>query len=156
MGLGMFCLGRGGFGAVLLQREQRHHKARRAETALRTVAVDHRLLHAVQAALMLEVFDADQLLAVQRGHEGQARVEAAITQLLPARRVGAQLADDHGTCAAIAAGAAFFGAGFMQVLAQIVEDRHIGVQSLFGFQLLVQEKLDHGSRLVLVVKKHWS
>jgi hypothetical protein len=27
---------------------------------------------------------------------------------------------------------------------------------VFGFQLLVQQKLDHGSRLVLVVDKHRS
>nr|GFD05567.1 hypothetical protein [Tanacetum cinerariifolium] len=62
--------------------KQRHHEARRTETALRTVALDHGLLHAVQFALVLEVFDADQLLAVQRCHEGQAGIEAAVAQLL--------------------------------------------------------------------------
>lgn len=50
---------------VLLQGEQRHDEARGAEAALRAMAIDHRLLHAVQLALMLEVFDGDQLLAMQ-------------------------------------------------------------------------------------------
>jgi hypothetical protein len=36
------------------------------------VTVDHGFLHAVQLALMLEVFDADQLFAVQRGDERQS------------------------------------------------------------------------------------
>ena len=35
---------------VLVQREQRHDKARRTESALRTMAVHHRLLHRVQSA----------------------------------------------------------------------------------------------------------
>ena len=37
--------------ARLVEREQRHHEARRAEAALRAVAVDHRLLHRVQRAV---------------------------------------------------------------------------------------------------------
>jgi hypothetical protein len=45
------------------------------------VALGHGFLHAVQLALVLEVFDADQLLAVQRRHKGQAGVEAAIANL---------------------------------------------------------------------------
>ena len=45
-------LGRIGAGAVLLQGEQRHDETRRAEPALRAMAVDHRLLHVVQAVLV--------------------------------------------------------------------------------------------------------
>ena len=60
--VGLVAVGRA---AVFLQGEQRHHKARRAEAALRAVAIDHGLLDAVQLALVLEVFDADELLAVQ-------------------------------------------------------------------------------------------
>ncbi|KWV87954.1 hypothetical protein PFLmoz3_02338 [Pseudomonas fluorescens] len=51
--------------AVLLQGKQRHHETWGTKAALRTVALDHGLLHAVQLALVLEVFDADQLFAVQ-------------------------------------------------------------------------------------------
>ncbi len=78
-----------------------------AKAALRTVALNHGLLHAVQLALVLEVFDADQLFAVQRRHKGQARVKAAITNLLDALIVAMQLADHHGARTAVAAGAAF-------------------------------------------------
>ncbi|MOA22612.1 hypothetical protein D3C78_1431810 [compost metagenome] len=74
--------------AVFLQGKQRHDKARRAEAALGAVAFDHGLLHAVQLALMLEVFDADQLFAMQGRHKGQARVEAAIANLLAAAVIG--------------------------------------------------------------------
>lgn len=36
------------------------------QAALRPVAFDHGLLHAVQLTLVLQVFDADQLFAMQR------------------------------------------------------------------------------------------
>ena len=48
-----------GVRAVFLQGKQRHDKAGCAKAALRAVAVDQRLLHAVELALVLEVFDAD-------------------------------------------------------------------------------------------------
>ena len=77
-----------GIGTVFLQRKQRHHKARGTKTALRAVAVDHCLLHAVQLALMLEVFNADQLFAMQGANERQARIEAAVAQPLNPLFVG--------------------------------------------------------------------
>ncbi len=81
------------------------------------MAIDHRLLDAVQLALVLEVFDADQLLAVQGRDEGQARVEAAIANAFAAIGVRFQFAHHHGARATIAAGAAFFGAWFTNVFA---------------------------------------
>ena len=68
------------------------------------MTVNHGLLHAVQLALVLEVFDRDQLFTVQRGYKGQAGVEGAITHAL-----AVQFTDYHGTGTAIARGAAFFG-----------------------------------------------
>ncbi len=105
---------------------------------MRTVALHHGLLHAVQLALVLEVFDADQLFAVQRRHERQARIEAAIANLLAPCSSRVQLADHHGAGAAIAAGAAFLGAGFAHMLAQVVEHGQVGVQGVLATEFLVE------------------
>ena len=123
---------------VLLQGEQRHHKARGAETALRTVAVDHCPLHAVQLALVLEVFNADQLLAVQGRNKGQARVDTAIAQALGAFIIGMQFTHHYRAGTAVAAGATFLGAGFVQVFAQVSKHGHIRVQHMLGAQRLVE------------------
>jgi hypothetical protein len=132
---------------MLVGRPQRHHEARRAEAALRAVAVDQRLLHRVQAvhgvralvallkrggrgclrslALVLEVLDREQRLAVERGQE----LDAGIDRLQPqaADRVGraglGQLADHHGARTAVALVATLLGAGAARVLAQPVEHR---------------------------------
>ncbi|MCY1354352.1 hypothetical protein D9M69_407270 [compost metagenome] len=119
--------------AVLLQGEQRHDEAGGAEAALGTVAIHHRLLHGMQLALVLEVFHGDQLLAVQRRHEGQAGVQGAV-----ADAVAVQLADDHGAGTAIARGAAFFGTGFADMLTQVVEHRDIGIEGMLGAQLPIE------------------
>ncbi len=131
---------------VLLQGEQAHDEARRAEAALRAVAVDHRLLDAVQTALVLEVFDADQLLAVQRGDEGQARVEGAIAQAL-----AHQLADHHGTGATVTGGAALLGSGLATILAQILQHRGVGIECALAAQFSIEEKLDQGEASAVVV-----
>jgi hypothetical protein len=87
---------------------------------------------------MLEVFDADQLLAMQRGDKGQARVEAAITQLLVVCAVDLQFADHHGARATVATGAAFFGAGLSQMLTEVIKHRQIRVQAVLGSQFLIE------------------
>ncbi|MNO83021.1 hypothetical protein D3C76_743110 [compost metagenome] len=124
--------------AVLLQGEKRHDKARCAEPALGAMAVGHGLLHAVQLALVLEVFDADQLLAMQGRDERQARIQAAVADMRAAVVIRGQLADHHGTSAAIAAGTAFFGAGFTQVLTQVLEHCQVRIQGVLTAQLLVK------------------
>jgi len=126
-------------GGVLLQGEQAHDEAWRTEAALRAVAVDHRLLHAVQSALVLEVFDTDQLLAVQRGHEGQAGIEGAVAQAFTD-----QFADHHGAGATVAGGAALLGTGLATVLAQVLQHRGVGVERALAAQLAVEQKLDQG------------
>ncbi len=102
------------------------------------MAIDHRLLDAVQLALVLEVFDADQLLAVQGRNEGQARVEAAIAHARLAFFVRVQFAHHHGARATVAAGAAFFGAWLANVFAQIVEHGQVRVQGVLATEFLVK------------------
>ncbi len=97
------------------------------------MAVDHRLLNAVQLALILQVFDDDQLLAVQGGDESQAGVERAVAQ-----PVANQLAYHHGAGTAVAGGAAFLGAGLATVLAQVLQYRGIRIESLLTAQLSIE------------------
>ena len=44
---------------IFIQRKQRHHEPRRAESALRGVVFDQRALHRVECAVLRQVFDAD-------------------------------------------------------------------------------------------------
>ena len=108
------------FVAVLfVQRPHRHHEARRAEAALRAVALDHRFLHRMQRAVRLtQVLDGEERFAVQRRHELDAGVDRL--EVDAARLVA--LADHDRARAAVAFGAAFLGAGAMRVLAQILQD----------------------------------
>ena len=131
---------------VLVGRPERHHEARRAEAALRAVAVDHRLLHRVQragrmrvfrrcgvpaGALRLQILDREQRLAVQCRQELDAGVDGAQLQPADGARlaIGRQLTDHHGAGTAIAFVAAFLGAGAARVLAQPVEHRARGVNA---------------------------
>jgi len=41
----------------MIEAEQRHHEARRAEAALRAVAVNHRLLHRMQLVAFGQIID---------------------------------------------------------------------------------------------------
>nr|GEU28080.1 hypothetical protein [Tanacetum cinerariifolium] len=108
---------------------QRHHESRRAEAALRAMTVHHGLLHRVQrAAVLLQVFDRKQRLAIERGRELDAGIDRLHVQL--AGRIEA--ADDHGAGAAIALGAAFLGAGGVQVFAQVLEHGSSGVIRVHG------------------------
>ncbi|MNV80023.1 hypothetical protein D3C71_1736010 [compost metagenome] len=70
---------------------------------------------------------------MQRRDEGQAGVEGAV-----ADAVALQLADDHGAGTAVARGAAFFGAGFADMLAQVLEHGDVGIQGMLGTQLPVE------------------
>ena len=126
---------RAGCAVALVAGGQRHHEARRAEAALRAVAVDHRALHRVQRvgtgrmrpAHRFEVLDREQRLAVERGQEADAGVDRPQAQAADQggcgrRRCGVgQLGHDHGAGAAVALAAAFLGAGAARVLAQPVE-----------------------------------
>ena len=101
------------------QRIERHHEARRAEAALRAVEIDHRLLHRMQAAVASpEMFDGDDMAAVERAEEADAGVDAFIDEL--ALR---EPSDQHGASAAVALGAAFLGAAQRAAQPEIVEQR---------------------------------
>jgi len=50
--------------AILIEREQAHHDARRAKAALRAVKIDHRLLDRVQLLALGEVLDGEKFCAV--------------------------------------------------------------------------------------------
>ena len=58
----------------------RDDKTGRAEAALRTVALDHRLLHGARLRLAAQSFDGDDVRAVELEHELDARIDRAINQ----------------------------------------------------------------------------
>src|SRR5206468_4063784 len=108
-----------GRGVARIKLEQRHHEARRAEAALRTVARHHRLLRRMQRSIALpQAFDREERLAVEHRNELQTGVYRAGPDF-----VAVELGDDDGACTAVAFGTAFLGTGAAQVFAKIVEDR---------------------------------
>src|SRR5688572_6841485 len=81
-GDGVAKIGRRGAALVLLVvRVQGHDESRRAETALRAVAVDHRTLHRMERAPALQPFDGDDLLALERAEKEDAGVYGLVAQL---------------------------------------------------------------------------
>jgi len=121
---------RAGLAVALVGARHRHRDARRAEAALRAVALDQRLLHRMQLAPgdRAQVLHRQQRLAVERGQEAQAGVDGAQAQATDdggagagrAGRFGAirELGDDDGAGAAVALVAALLGAHGARVLAQ--------------------------------------
>ena len=97
--------------------EQAHHDPGRAEAALRGMVVDHRLLQRMQLAARGEVFNRDELCAVELAQKQNAGVERLVGE--PA---ALELRQRHGACAAIALGAAFLGPLRSHLLAQPVEN----------------------------------
>ncbi len=105
----------------MIEREQAHHEAGRAEPALRAVLLDHRLLHGMQPAFAREIFHRDDLAAVGLAREQNARVDGLIDEPL------APHPPQHDRAgAAVAFGAAFLGAGRAFAQAQIIEQRQRG------------------------------
>ena len=69
------------FVAILQQPRHRDDKPRRAEAALRTVALDHRLLHGTRRRTRVaEAFDRDDVRAIELEHELDARIDRPINQ----------------------------------------------------------------------------
>ena len=118
----LFDFGVGRFGRPHPQRIERHDKARRTETALRAVEIDHRPLHGVQlVGLAGQMLDGDDVAGVERAHEADAGIHALIDQL-----AGDKLANQNRTGAAIPFGAAFLRAFQRTRQAQPVEQRLVG------------------------------
>ena len=125
-----------GLGIALVEREQRHHEARRAEAALRGVALDHRLLHDMRSAvLVLQILDREQLRAVELADEQDAGVDRLV-----AHATALQAADRDRAGAAVTLGAAFLGAHAALHQAQVVEHRHGRIDPLELPQLLPHQK----------------
>ena len=100
--------------AIFIMRIERHHDSRRAEAALRAVALDHGLLHRMQLITAFQRFDGDQLAAIERTDEENAARRGEV-----GHRAGrAELGEDDGAGAAVAFGAAFLRAGEPAALAQ--------------------------------------
>ena len=81
----------------------RHHEARRAETALATVMLDHRLLDGMQRATLGQSLDR----AHGAARELRQKQDAGVERAQPPLGIG----DDHRAGAAIAFVAALLGAG---------------------------------------------
>ena len=64
--------------ARMIVREQAHHDAGRAEAALRAMQARHRFLHGMQRAVLGEVFDRDQLCAVDLAEQRDAGVNRLV------------------------------------------------------------------------------
>src|SRR5438105_2110782 len=122
----------------LVEREQRHHEAGRAKAALRAVALDHRLLHRMQSAVLAaQAFDGDKRLAVERWHELDARIDSAIAQ-----RAVVDFRRDNGARAAIAFGAAFFRARASAIFAQVLKHGARRIHVAERDDLAVERKTD--------------
>ena len=123
------------------QAVERHDEAGCAEAALRAVAIDHRLLHRMQAAVRaFQMLDRQQLAAVQRRQEADAGIDRLVAQ--PS---AIEPADDDGAGAAIALGAAFLAAGTRAVIAQPVEHGQGRVDARQADDLTIQTKTKLGA-----------
>ncbi len=106
--------GRGGAGVV--GGEQAHDDAGRAKAALRPVMVDHRLLHRVKLLAVRQVFDRDQLGAVELPEQQNAGVKRVVGEAS-----GAVARQNDRAGPAVALGATLLRALGARALAQPVE-----------------------------------
>ena len=117
-------------------RVERHHEARRAEAALRSMRVDDGLLAGMQfARRALKALDRDDRLAVQHRQKLDAGVHRPV-----AHCIAVELADRNRAGAAIALGAAFFRPGEALPVTQVIEQRHGRRQAGNGLAFAVQNE----------------
>ena len=98
----------------LVEREHRHHEARRAEAALRTVLSTIACCTGCSRTPVRKAFDRDEFLAVERGQE----LDTGIDRLREHPAVAIEFGHYDRAGTAVAFGAAFFRAGAAQVFAQ--------------------------------------
>ena len=102
------------------------------------MAVDHRLLDRVQAAVRtLQILDGEQLAAVEGAHELDAGIDRAVVE-----PIGVGLGHDHGAGAAVALVAPFLGAGAAPAQPEPVEHRLGRVDPVELDQLVAEEEAD--------------
>ena len=82
--------------------EQAHDDARGAETALRAVQVDHRLLHRMERVAVGEILDGDEFDAVELAEQQNAGVDRLVAQ--PPARDHAQKGPDRHVADIVLAG----------------------------------------------------
>ena len=120
--------------AVEMRNRHRHDETGRAEAALRSVMVDHRLLHRVQGAVGgADALDRAHRAAVKLGQEEDAGVQ---------RPCAARIGDHHRAGPAIAFVTAFLGASEAALFAQPIEQRCRGGHVSQLHALSVQKKGD--------------
>jgi len=105
--------------ALVVEREQAHHDAGRAEAALGAWKSDHRLLDRMETGAFGKVLDRQHLGAVDLAEQQDAGVD----RLIGRRAVGPAARQDNGAGAAIAFAATLFRALGADVLSQPVEER---------------------------------
>ena len=125
---------------LLVEGEERHHDARRAEAALAAMAVDHRRLGGVQALALGQPLHGHQVAALELVGRGDAGVGTAIDELAG----GVRLADGHGAGPAVAGGAALLGAGLAEGRAQQFEHALVGAHVGTALAPAVEVEVDHG------------
>jgi hypothetical protein len=103
--------------------------------------IDHCLLDGMERAIgAAQMFDGDQMGAVQAAHETDAGGDRVVDNL-----VAMEAPDEHGAGAAIALGAAFLGAAQALFEPKPIEQRRIGLD-IGEADLLVVENEPNGTR----------
>jgi len=106
---------------ALVEREQRHHEARRAEAALRPVALGERPLDGVESGRGPVSGTLGEALDGQEGSpvQGRQELDAGVHRAVPELRT-VQLGQDDGAGAAVALGATLLRPRAAEVLAQVL------------------------------------
>ena len=114
------------FAAIQPHLIQAHDKARRAEPALRSMGLNHRLLHRVQAAIFrFQMLHGQKLLAIK----GRDKLNAGIHRAIGHFAITIGFAKNHGAGPTIPLGTAFFGAGFAFFKTQVIKNRHLRINT---------------------------
>src|SRR5690606_15011221 len=121
--------------------KQGHNDTGGAKTALGTVAIHHGLLDGMKGLALLQMFDGEELFAVQSADWGDTGIDGVITH--PA---GFNRAEHHRTSAAISRSAAFLGASQPKIGAQILQYGQTRFGVIQRYRLIVQQKTDHDQR----------
>src|SRR5271163_2463995 len=129
--------------AAMIVREQAHHDAGRAEAALRTVEIDHRLLHGVQRLALGEVLDGEQFGAVDLPEQQNAGIDRLVGEL-----AAPKMRKHHRAGAAVALAATLLGPRRARLLAQPIEQRRPRRKTVerAGFAAKAEGKASSGIR----------
>jgi hypothetical protein len=102
------------------------------------VAVDHRLLHRMQGAVLAQVLDGEERFAVEAGHELDTGVDRAQPDV-----VAVEFTKHDRARPTVALGTPFLGALAAQVFTQVVENRFRRADITSLDQLAAKKEADH-------------